>query len=98
MKFLYLIITLMILSTSVNAMGDREKGALLGAGGVIILHQLFNNSNQNNHNYKHYENYDRYDRGYRDYEYRRVPVCREYRYLEYDRYGRPFEVIQKDCR
>jgi len=102
MKFIcFILLVVVSLCTSANAMGDREKGALIGAGGVIILHQLFSSPDRNQptqYNQHRYDSYDRHNYDYRRYEHRRVPVCREYRHYEYDMYGRPFEVMERDCR
>lgn len=72
------------LSTQSQAIGDVEKGALIGAGSLIILNKLFEGNSRDNDRDYSYERYREPPRRY--YE---TP---QYNYYQYPRY-REREVI-----
>ena len=63
------------LSTQSQAIGDVEKGALIGAGSLIILNKLFEGNSRSNDRDYSYERYREPPR--HQYNYQRYPQYRE---------------------
>ena len=79
------------LSTQSYAIGDVEKGALIGAGSLIILNKLFSDTKNDDYSYERYREPPRRYYSPPQYNYYRYPQHREviiierYPYREYHR-------------
>jgi len=102
MKVLLGLLMSLVMVQSACAIGDTEKGALIGAGSLIILQKIFQDPRPS---YSQPQSQPRPGPGYQGYQgqrydnqHRHRQECVERRYLEYDRYGRPYEVRERNCR
>jgi len=97
MKLASVLVSLALVSSiQLNAMGDREQGALIGVGSLLILNSLFNNNVRNEPTVVYRDEprrYDYYAPSYRPYKEviiieRDRPRHHIHRYNEYDSYRR----------
>lgn len=65
------------LSTQSYAIGDTERGALIGAGSLIILNKLFSDSKNDDYSYERYREPPRRYYEPPQYNYHRYPRYRE---------------------
>ena len=93
-KFISILILVGILSSNSFAIGDKEKGALIGVGSVLLLQGIFNHGHDNNGNYQYNQpRQNNYNDNYRYQEPRRHNYNDNYRNSQPREYYNEYERI-----